>query len=102
MRKSGLKSFSWGAFILGPLWGIGNDVYISFICLIPGLGIIANIYLGFKGKRIAWERSRFKNEAAFLYAQESWDKAGVFVIALILVFILIFLMPYLFVIIGGR
>ena len=75
-EKSMVDTWSWGAFIFGYIWGIGHSVYISLLGLIPGVNIIMAFVLGIKGKRWAWERSRFQSEEAFCYAEESWDRVG--------------------------
>ena len=77
-----LKSFSWGAFVLGWIWGIRNRVWISFLTLIPILGIIMAFVLGYKGRRWSWNTGRWRDFESFKKSQENWDVAGVIIFSL--------------------
>jgi len=54
-----IKGWSWGAFFLSWIWGIGNRVWIAFLVLI--LGIIWSIVLGIKGNEWAWKNKKWTN-----------------------------------------
>ncbi len=79
--------FNWGAFLLGPFWGIGNNSYITFtlflslfLALIPLIGTIIpavlSYWFGVEGNKWAWENKRFKSVAAFQEYQKKWAIAG--------------------------
>ena len=76
--------FNWGAFLLAWIWGIGNNVWISFVVLV--LPVIWNIYLGVKGNELAWLNREWESVEQFRQTQAVWSKWGwiVFVISLVL------------------
>lgn len=69
----GVKGWSWGAFFLGPIWGIGNRLWFSFIGLIPYVNFIFNILLAIKGKEWAWKKNKSKDIKKFKKRQRIWD-----------------------------
>ena len=94
-----LKKFSWGAFFLLPIWGLCNGLWIEALVVIalrtlsrllyqanPKFGIwdsiitiailIASIYYGNIGNRIAWKRRKWKNFEKFAESQQTWAIAG--------------------------
>ena len=87
--KLHIKKFHWGACTLCLFWGIGHRVYITLLCLVPILNIIWPIVCGFKGYEWAWEQSKFESMEAFMYSEESWNRAGfIFAILELIVFII--------------
>ena len=76
--------FNWGAFLLHWIWGIGNNVWISFVVLV--LPLIWNIYLGVKGNELAWLNREWESVEQFKETQAVWSKWGwiAFVISLVL------------------
>jgi predicted membrane chloride channel (bestrophin family) len=89
-----LKGWNWGAFLLGPIWGLFNKVWIALILavvwilpLLPewlaapivlgGVGLI--IYLGFKGNELAWRGRRWEGIDHFRRVQQSWATWGLLV-----------------------
>lgn len=99
------KKWSWGGFLLGWIWGIGNRVWIALIgiplyiaaFLIHGLGIFGlafAIYLGIKGKALAWKAKPWQNEAEFERVQHKWTVWGV-VIGLVLPVLALFAVIFL-------
>ena len=52
----GVKGWSWGAFFLNWIWAIGNRTWIGLIAIIPYVGFIMAIVLGFKGREWAWKK----------------------------------------------
>ncbi len=80
--------FNWGAFWLHWIWGIGNNVWISFVVLV--LPLIWNIYLGVKGNELAWVHREWESVEQFKETQAIWSKWGwiIFVIQLVLTIII--------------
>jgi len=76
----GVKGWSWGAFLLGWIWAIGNQTWIGLLCLIPYVGFICAIYLGVKGRELAWRNKRWDNLEHFNRVQRAWSMwAGILV-----------------------
>lgn len=89
--------WNWGAFLITPIWGIGNQVWIAllgFLGFIPyigffiGLGIA--IYCGIKGNELAWQKKQWTSVQQFQEVQKKWAIAGVivFVVLVVLSFML--------------
>ncbi len=76
--------FSWGAFGLTWIWGIGNQVWIAFlgflIGLVPYLGALGNIvfyiWLGMNGHELAWKKRRFDSLEQFQSTMRVWNTWG--------------------------
>lgn len=68
--------WNWGAFLLGPIWGIGNRVWISLLTLIPLVGFVMAFVLGAKGGTWAWKQKPWKDIKHFKRAQLNWAIAG--------------------------
>jgi hypothetical protein len=83
-----LNKWNWGAFLLGPFWGLGNSVARSFLTLIPIYGIYEWILLGQRGNRWAWERRQWESLAAFRKTQRKWAMWGAVVDVVILLVII--------------
>ena len=80
--------FNWGAFWLNWIWGIGNNVWISFVVLV--LPLIWNIYLGVKGNELAWLNREWESVEQFKQTQAVWSKWGwiIFIVQLVLTIII--------------
>jgi hypothetical protein len=76
----------WGGFMLSWVWGIGNQVWLAFLCLIPYVGFIMCIVLGFKGHEMAWKTRRFDSVEHFRQTMRAWNNWGIalFIISIIL------------------
>ncbi len=79
-----LNKWNWGAFLLGWLWGVFNNVYWMLIALIPIpiIALIVNIIAGIKGTRQAWDNGKWRDEEfeAFAKKQRGWAIAGFIVL----------------------
>jgi hypothetical protein len=73
----GVKGWSWGAFFLNWIWAIFNKTWIGLLCLIPYVGIVVGIYLGIKGRELAWRNKRWESLEHFNRVQRSWSVWGV-------------------------
>ncbi|MBA4544388.1 DUF4352 domain-containing protein [Thermoactinomyces daqus] len=87
---SEVKKWNWGAFFLGPIWAIGNRVWIGLLALIPIFGIIMNIILGAKGSEWAWKAKSWKSVDHFKSVQRKWAWWGLGVFVLFVIFGLAF------------
>lgn len=76
----GVKGTSIAAFMLTIFWSIGNRVWIGIFSLIPLIGIIISIYLGFKGRELAWNAKSWKNLDHFKSVQRKWNIAAIILI----------------------
>lgn len=81
-----IKTWSWGGFALGLVWGLYHQVWISLLLLVPFANFIVLIYLGMKGKELAWRKNVWVSLEAFKASQKKWDTVGVvlFVLGLVL------------------
>ncbi|MDP2729046.1 MAG: zinc ribbon domain-containing protein [Dehalococcoidales bacterium] len=82
-----IEGWNWGAFLLGWIWGVGNNTYISFLTLIPFIGIIVAFVLGTRGNEWAWRNRRWDSIKHFKVAQKNWADAGIIFYAIALVVI---------------
>jgi hypothetical protein len=82
-----LRGFNWGAFLMGPIWSLFNQVWIGligFISVIPQIPIEVKLlitlalalYLGFKGNELAWRSKKWSSVAHFASAQRTWFIVG--------------------------
>jgi hypothetical protein len=72
-----IKRWNWGAFLLNFIWAIGNRTWIGLLALLPYVGIIMTVVLGFKGNEWAWKNKRWKSIAHFKRVQKRWSVCGV-------------------------
>ncbi|MEO7726274.1 MAG: hypothetical protein ABIS45_03410 [Burkholderiales bacterium] len=72
----GIKGWSWGAFLLNWIWSIGNRVWIGLLCMVPYIGLIMAIYIGFKGREMAWRARRWDSIEHFNEVQRKWTLWG--------------------------
>ncbi|SFU65077.1 hypothetical protein SAMN05216552_1006233 [Pseudoduganella namucuonensis] len=75
----GVKGWSWGAFLWNWIWAIGNKTWIGLLALIPYVGFIVGIYLGFKGRELAWRNKRWDSLEEFNRVQRKWTKWGLII-----------------------
>lgn len=84
-----LDKWNWGAFLLGWIWGVFNNVYWTLLALIPipFCALIVNIIAGVKGNRKAWENGNWKESdyQKFKDKQRRWTVAGLIVLGLSIV-----------------
>ena len=73
----GVKGWSWGAFCLNWIWSIFNKSYIGLFVLVPYVGFIMALYLGFKGRELAWKNKSWDSLDHFNEVQRKWSVWGV-------------------------
>jgi hypothetical protein len=70
----GVKGWSWGAFFWSWIWAPFNRVWIGLLALVPYVGLLVAIYLGIKGRELAWRSKRWDSIEHFNRVQRSWSK----------------------------
>jgi len=73
----GIKGWSWGALLLNWIWAIGNRTWIGLLALIPYVGFGIAIWLGFKGREMAWRNGKWESVEHFNRVQKRWSQWGV-------------------------
>ena len=76
----GVKGWSWGAFLLNWIWAVFNRTWIGLLAFIPYVGIVVSIYLGIKGRELAWKNKRWDSLEHFNRVQRSWSVWGLVLI----------------------
>ena len=76
----GVKGWSWGGFLLNWIWAIGNKTWIGLLAFVPYIGLIVSIYLGIKGRELAWKNKKWDSLEHFNQVQRSWTKWSLIVI----------------------
>jgi hypothetical protein len=76
----GVAGWSWGAFLWNWIWAIANKTWIGLLALIPYIGLIFAIYLGAKGRELAWCNKRWDSLEHFNRVQRSWTMWGVIIV----------------------
>lgn len=71
-----IRGWNWGAFSLNMIWGIGNNVWIALLCLIPFFGIVMTFVLGAKGNEWAWQNKKWDSIEHFKSSQRKWALWG--------------------------
>ena len=69
----GVKGWSWGGFLLTIIWGLSHRVWLSLLIFIPYIGLLVSIYIGIKGRELAWKNKRWESVEHFNRVQRSWS-----------------------------
>ena len=97
-----LSEWSWGAFVLYPIWGFFNGCWwmflvwfgvlllslIPFLNILSGIGaLVLAIVFGINGRKWAWENRIWNSVEDFESTQGTWDKVGLvlFILSLVVV-----------------
>ena len=81
-----VRGLNWGAFGLGPIWGTAMRVHISWLCMLPMIGMIMPFILLFKGNQWAWEKGRWHSIEHFKRVQIKWAWATAIVYFVMAIF----------------
>ena len=73
----GIKKWSWGAFLMGWIWGIGNKVWIALLVFIPLVNLVMPFILGAKGNEWAWQSKKWVSIEDFHMVQRLWMYWGI-------------------------
>ncbi len=71
---AGVAGWSWGAFLLNWIWAIGNRTWIGLLALIPYAGLGVAIWLGIKGREMAWASRPWDSVEHFNRVQKKWSQ----------------------------
>ena len=74
IAPEGVKGWSWGAFFWNWIWAPFNRTWIGLLALVPYVGLIVAIYLGIKGRELAWKNKRWDSIEHFNRVQRAWSK----------------------------
>ena len=74
---AGVAGWSWGAFLLNWIWAAGNRTWVGLFAMIPYIGFGVAIWLGIKGREMAWENARWDNVEHFNRVQRRWSQWGI-------------------------
>jgi hypothetical protein len=72
-----VKGWSWGAFLLNWVWAVFNKTWIGLLAVLPYVGFVVSLYLGFKGRELAWRSKRWDSLEHFNRVQRAWSVWGV-------------------------
>lgn len=73
-----VRGWSWGAFLLNWIWGLGNSTYIALLMFVPLVNIVMLFVLGAKGNEWAWRNRMWRDVEHFKNTQRKWAWAGLF------------------------
>jgi hypothetical protein len=76
----GVSGWSWGAFLLSWIWAISNKTWFGLLSLTPYVGILVALYLGVKGRELAWRNKRWESLEYFNQVQKRWSFWGVTIV----------------------
>lgn len=85
-----LHGWSWGAFCLSWIWGIGNSTYIAFLVFVPFANVVMPFVLGAKGNEWAWTHRKFESVAQFKEVQKAWTIWGLVMLGLSILMSILF------------
>ena len=71
-----IHGWSWGAFLLNWIWGIGNSTYIALLMFVPLVNIVMLFVLGANGNKWAWQNRTWRDVEHFKQTQKKWSIAG--------------------------
>ena len=71
-----VKGWSWGAFFLTWIWGIGNSVWLALLVFVPFVNWVMPFVLGVKGREWAWQAKHWDSVEQFNKTQKTWGIVG--------------------------
>jgi hypothetical protein len=73
-----LRKWNWAAFLLNGIWALANKLdKWAILCFIPGVNIVAVLYLGFNGNELAFRKSEIKSMKDFMALQQRWNEIAI-------------------------
>ncbi|ABR91936.1 Hypothetical protein mma_0988 [Janthinobacterium sp. Marseille] len=76
---AGVHGWCWGGFLLNVIWSIRFRVWWGLLALIPVVGIGVSIWLGLKGRELAWRAGNWSSLEEFNQSQRRWSIAAIIV-----------------------
>ena len=93
LSTSKLEQWNWGAFLLAPIWTLSHKLEKwTLLTFIPGINIIVHFYLGIKGNKLAYSKSKIKDTNEFMLIQAQWNSWAIRIFWISLVVSVIWLM----------
>jgi hypothetical protein len=94
----GVEGWSWGACLLTWVWAIGNNTWVGLLALLPYVGLVMSIILGYKGRKWAWQNKKWQSVEHFQDVQRKWTLWGIVfsVVSLVVGIWIFFQMPSMF------
>ncbi|QNN75019.1 hypothetical protein H9L19_06440 [Weissella diestrammenae] len=87
-----IKGWNWGAFAFSWLWGIANKTYLPLLTLVPIFNIVWIFVVGAKGNEWAWQDGDTKDIATFKAIQDTWNRAGIAKLILVVFGIVVYIL----------
>ena len=84
-----IKGWNWGAALLNFIWAIGNRTWIGLLSILPVIGYVMPIILGYKGNEWAWRNKRWESIDHFKRVQKRWAIWGAGITILLVVSFLV-------------
>ena len=75
-----LDNWSWGAFFLNWIWGLGNSTYIALLMFVPFVNLVMIFILGARGNAWAWKNRQWRDVEHFKRVQKAWALWGLVVL----------------------
>ena len=79
-----IKTWNWGAFLLGPIWGVSNGVSMTWFFLVPIVSYFMPFVFGAKGNEWSWKNRRWTSVKQFQSHQRKWSNFGLYLYELII------------------
>lgn len=80
---AGVRGWSWGALLLSWVWAIRFRVWWGALAIVPLLGMGIAVWLGFKGRELAWQAGGWSDVATFNRVQRRWSIGGFAAVVLV-------------------
>jgi hypothetical protein len=87
-----VKGWSWGAFFLTWIWGIGNSVWLALLAFVPFVNLVIPFVLGVKGREWAWQAKHWDSVEQFNKTQKTWGMVGLILAIIGIVFAVLWFM----------
>lgn len=72
-----IAGWSWGAFFLNWIWAVSNRTWVGLFAMVPYIGFGVAIWLGVKGREMAWKNARWESVEHFNRVQRKWSQWGI-------------------------
>jgi hypothetical protein len=76
-----IDRWTWGAFLLNWIWGVGNNTLIALLMFVPLVGLVMPFVLGARGSRWAWRNGRWDGIEHFKHVQWKWAIWGFVIVS---------------------
>ena len=90
--KDELDKWNWGAFLWTWIWAFGHRRWgqgLLWLVVSFFIPLVANVYLGVKGNRFAWETGNYSSREELRASQRRWVWAWMIFIGVIAAIVLV-------------